>query len=405
MRVAYVCADAGVPVFGTKGCSVHVQEIISQFVKLDCTLTLFAVRAGGQNYFANESVRFREFSLCGHSDVRSRELLQVAAAEKIASHLEASEFDLVYERYSLWSSATLTRAAQLGLPTVLEVNAPLIEEQAVHRTLVDRERAVAIRDEAFEAATSIIAVSDKVADYVRDCLPATQHRKVHVVTNGVDTDRFRPDVPPITKSEQFTVGFLGTLKPWHGLESLLAAFHMLHSKNPNVRLRIIGDGPMRETLQCLVASEYVSIKSSIDWVGAVAPRDVPRYLTSLDVAVAPYPESTNFYFSPLKVFEYMAAGCAVVASSIGQLKAVVQHGCTGWLYPPGDTASLAQALSGLADSPEVRAQLGQAARKFVLRHHSWQQTLQTILRHVHIDHDIRRSADSSTMESTTSVGQ
>lgn len=405
MRVAYVCADAGVPVFGTKGCSVHVQEIIGQFVKLGSTLTLFAVRTGGQNVFAKESVRLRDFSLTSNSDVRSREILQVQAAEKIASQLNEGEFDLVYERYSLWSSASLKRAAQLGLPSVLEVNAPLIEEQSQHRTLVDRETAVRIRNEAFEAATSIIAVSGKVADYIRGCLPATQHSKVHVVSNGVDTERFRPDVPPIATGTQFTVGFLGTLKPWHGLESLLAAFHILHGKKPNVRLRIIGDGPMRESLQGMVASEYVSMRSKIDWVGAVPPGEVPAHLTSLNVAVAPYSDSSSFYFSPLKVFEYMAAGCAVVASSIGQLKAVVQHDCTGWLYPPGDTASLSQALCFLADSPEIRSRLGHAARQYVLCRHSWQQTLETILRHVYFDHGVSLSAESSTMESTVCVGQ
>ena len=404
MRVAYVCADAGVPVFGTKGCSVHVQEIIGQFVKLDCPLTLLAVRTGGENCFPDGKVRLREFSLANHADVKSRELLQLLAAEKIASQLYASEFDLVYERYSLWSCASLKRAAQQGIPSVLEVNAPLIEEQSQHRELVDSQLAVTIRNEAFEAATSIIAVSEKVADYVRDCLPTTQHVKVHVVTNGVDTDRFRPDVAPIAPAEQFTVGFLGTLKPWHGLESLLAAFSILHSQQPNVRLRIIGDGPMRESLQESVASEYGSMQSNIEWIGAVPPRDVPGHLTALDVAVAPYLDSPNFYFSPLKVFEYMAAGCPVVASSIGQLNSVIEHGRTGWLYPPGDTNSLAQALGSLAQSPEMCARLGQAARQFVLGHHSWQQTLETILRHVHVDHGANPSADFSNLESPVTVG-
>ncbi len=392
MRVAYICADAGVPVFGTKGCSVHVQEIINQFVKRGNELTLFAVRAGGENCIHSGTVRLREFSLAGHTDVRSRELLQTLAAEKIARQLNATEYDLVYERYSLWSSAPLKRAAELGIPTILEVNAPLIEEQSQHRELVDRQRAVAVRREVFEAATSIIAVSNMVAEYVRDGLPVDQRGKVHVVTNGVDTDRFRPDVLPIDPSPQFTVGFLGTLKPWHGLESLLAAFHVVHGQKPNIRLRIIGDGPMRQGLEELVRSQYPSLESSLEWVGAVAPRDVPGHLTALDVAVAPYLDSSDFYFSPLKVFEYMAAGCAVVASSIGQLNSIIQHGVTGQLYPPGDIASLAQELSELAQAPAKCASLGQAARQFVLHHHSWRQTLETILSHVQADEGRWRAA-------------
>ncbi len=183
------------------------------------------------------------FPLGPADSTAARELLQHHAADQIATQLVAERYDLVYERYSLWSGQALVRAARLGIPSILEVNAPLIEEQAEHRELVQGELARAVRDQVFLAATTIVAVSDCVAQYVKSHLPETEHSKVHVVPNGVDIDRFRPTFPPNSPDRHFTIGFLGTLKPWHGLESLLSAFEILHRHRPDAILRIIGDGP------------------------------------------------------------------------------------------------------------------------------------------------------------------
>src|SRR2546426_2887001 len=113
--------------------------------------------------------------------------------------------------------------------------------------------------------------------------------------------------------------------------------------------------------------------------GAVAPSDVPGLLTSMDVAVAPYADPRRFYFSPLKVFEYMAAGRAVVASRVGQLETVIQHDVNGLLCAPGDSAALAAALARLQREPELGARLGRAARANVLRGHTWEAVATRVL--------------------------
>jgi glycosyltransferase involved in cell wall biosynthesis len=100
----------------------------------------------------------------------------------------------------------------------------------------------------------------------------------------------------------------------------------------------------------------------------------------MDVGVAPYPALPGFYFSPLKVFEYLAAGVAVVASRIGQLAEVIEDGVNGLLCPPGDATALADCVCRLATAPELRARLGRAGRDSVLRHHTWDTVVQRILR-------------------------
>jgi glycosyltransferase involved in cell wall biosynthesis len=99
----------------------------------------------------------------------------------------------------------------------------------------------------------------------------------------------------------------------------------------------------------------------------------------MDAAVAPYPDLTPFYFSPLKVFEYMAAGLPVVASRVGQLSSLIEDGWNGLLCPPGDPAALAASLDRLRQDPALRARLGQTARTAVLAHNSWDSVAQRSL--------------------------
>jgi len=91
----------------------------------------------------------------------------------------------------------------------------------------------------------------------------------------------------------------------------------------------------------------------------------------MDTAVAPYADARTFYFSPLKVFEYLAAGRAVVASAVGQLKSVIRHGVNGLLCPPGDPEALAAVLQQLQREPGLRARLAIGARASVVPRHTW----------------------------------
>ena len=111
-------------------------------------------------------------------------------------------FDVIYERYSLWSFAGMRFAHHEGIPGVLEVNAPLIEEQAEHRTLCDRAARHSHRQRSFSDAHTIVAVSTAVADYVRE-FSGTAAR-LTVIPNGVDPSRFPlPEIPRSPSSRRW----------------------------------------------------------------------------------------------------------------------------------------------------------------------------------------------------------
>lgn len=373
MKVAYICADPGIPVFGQKGCSIHVQEVIRGFLQQAVEVSLFTTRLGADIPSAFQNVRIYPLPTIPKVERAVRERVAQSINPDLALELSlAQPFDFVYERYSLWSYSGMEFAQKMGIPGILEVNAPLIQEQDQHRGLVDREQAETIARRVFQAATTIIAVSHEIKDYVAPYV--THPDKIVVIPNGVNSHRFPQ---PSRSSQPFTVGFVGSLKPWHGLPILMEGFARFHHQHPETRLLIVGDGQERDRVLQEIASRQ--LESAVHLTGAVPPDTVPHWLAKMDVGVAPYRESNTFYFSPLKVYEYMAAGLPVVASKIGQLSELIDHQSDGILVPPGDLTAFVEALEQLQQSRLLRQRLGESARQKILHHHTWERVVEQIL--------------------------
>ncbi len=380
MKVAYINADAGVPVFGTKGASLHVREMLRALAHHGADIDLFATRLGGVVPADLTGVRVHDLPVAKAQDPALREQALIDVNAVLREQLgKTGKFDLIYERYSLWSCAGMEFARERGIPSLLEVNAPLVEEQSRHRTLVHRAAAEDAATRAFGAASVISVVSRQLGEIISRH-PAA-NGKVRVATNAVNPERFANLAPARAKSPgEFVIGFVGTLKPWHGMDTLAKAFIELAPRLPQARLLIVGDGPERAGLDTLFTKAGLAESGRIHFTGAVDSDVVPGWLAAMDVAVAPYPQLDDFYFSPLKVFEYMAAGLPVVGSRIGQVEEILKHGETGVLVAPGDAPALAEALFQLAASPSQRAALGDAARKFVLAEHTWDKVAAQVLR-------------------------
>jgi glycosyltransferase involved in cell wall biosynthesis len=375
MRIAYVCADPGVPVFGAKGASVHVQGVLGALLRAGAEVELFAAQVGGHVPLDLRSVVLHDLGRPATSSARAREVALTRANHGFRRRLlAAGPFDLVYERQALFAWAGMELAYDTAAVAVLEVNAPLVEEQATHRTLVDRAGARRGVRRSLAAARSVLAASRQLGDMLDACPEA--RGKVHVVPNGVDPARFEAPRPR-NRIRPFTVAFVGTLKPWHGLDTLVEAFVLLRRTVPDARLLVVGDGPGRADLERQV--QAAGIDEAVRFTGAVPPAAVGALLARADASVAPYPATTGRYFSPLKVLESMAAGVPVVSTSVGQLPELIRNGETGLLCEPGDPAAVARALAALAANPVLRRQIRTRARSWVLAHHSWDGVAQRIL--------------------------
>lgn len=397
-RIAYVCADPGIGVFGTKGASVHAQAVIRTLRQAGAQVDVFAVKAGGQPPpdLADLPVHLLPTRADAHEpEQRERQLL--AADAGTAAVLDgvlldgAGPFDLYYERYSLFSAGGARWAARQHIPVIVEVNAPLIDEHDQHRGLVHKIEAAASLRRLMGAADLAVCVSEPVRHWVTSRVRGTH---AVVVPNGADVHRVRPrrDVTDThakparagqdRSTPATTVGFVGTLKPWHGVEVLLdAVAPLLRPRGPQppaARLLVVGDGPLAEQIDRRI--EALGVGAQVERTGAVDPSRIPEFLRRMDIGVAPYPADAGTYFSPLKVLEYLAAGLPVVASDVGQLPTMISHARTGLLVPPSDAAALRDAIATLLADPARRSRMGRAARTAAESTHSWEQTVVRTLR-------------------------
>ncbi|MEZ5316042.1 MAG: glycosyltransferase [Vicinamibacterales bacterium] len=204
-----------------------------------------------------------------------------------------------------------------------------------------------------------------------------ERRRVVEVEWGADVQQFHPGATgplPFSRSpERITCVFAGAFRSWHGVVQLSAALARLHEAGDDrFGAVFIGDGPERHA-----AERAARDVPGITFTGAIPHAELPACLAAADIGVAPFdphrhgPLRLGFYWSPLKIFEYMASGLPVVAPALPRLKRLIDNGHEGVLYDPKEPRDLDRALQALAD-PEVRARMGAAARARVVRDFSWE---------------------------------
>ena len=165
--------------------------------------------------------------------------------------------------------------------------------------------------------------------------------------------------------------------PGPEIDALVEALARIARTDATTRLRLVGNGPQRAAIEEQAAR--LSVADRVDLVGAVPPERMPEELARIDVAVAPYPQLPDFYFSPLKLYEYLAAGLPVVASDIGPVGDVLDDGRLGVLVTPGDVTELAAALVGLRGDAALRAELSSLGRRAAVSRHDWSLVVSRIL--------------------------
>ena len=372
MRIAVICSDTGIRIPDTKGASLHLRAIATALAAVGHDVILIGVAGHGGPPSGVEAVLVPH---PGWSKGIRRELRKLSTVERLVREarepLRRFAPNVVYERLSLFGTAGRRLAAATEGAHVLEVNALLAEEEAQWRGLKlaglarRRERAVLL------GADLRVAVSDEVAAAVDDAAPG---KPVAVVPNGVDGDLFA-ELPEPADARRFLglptsrplIGFAGSLRPWHGLEVVIEALAEL----PAAALVVAGEGEVRGGLE--KRAGRVGVADRMLWMEQLPHHLIPGFLAALDVAVLPYPALAGFSFSPLKLYEYLAAGVPVVASDLGQIRAVLGGGRLGTLVRPGDPSALAEGIRRVLADPIGTGEMAAAARRVALREHTWEQ--------------------------------
>jgi glycosyltransferase involved in cell wall biosynthesis len=403
MKILYLSMDPGIDPAGQGGGSIHIRSFVraladvGQQVTLVCSATtnehkfdtnlgavVHLVPLAGWNRALARILchinRITRRTTRGHADiVRALHNLRfVARARAAARELKP---DLIYERYSLWGMSGLWLARELGIPLVLEVNVPLVYEQQRYRASVTcPPLARWVERHIWQKADLLLAVSKSLRSHMQRS--GVNAARIQILPNAVNPELFRmaSEGSEIRKGlnldGHFTVGFVGTFRPWHGVELLLEAFEGLHRVNPLTHLLLVGDEPSRPGFEEQIRN--AGLQGAVTFAGRVAHQDVPQYLAAMDVAVAPYPALDEFYYSPLKLFEYMAARRPVVASRVGQVAEILVDGATGLLFEPGDRAGLVRCLQRLRKNATLRTELGRNAAA-VCSEHNWNRNADRVI--------------------------
>ena len=295
------------------------------------------------------------------------------------------EYDLCHEHNGLFSPAAALACRKLKKPYVLTFSAdPIFESALVGRPLRGLHHYVAAKEARFtyEQADQILCVSNPAKKHLVEKWQVNPD-KINVMPNGVDVELFsrRYDTAAVRAEwglgDAPVISFVGGFQPWHGLENLVESFAAILQDTPAARLLLVGDGPHRAALDAKIQECNVGHATII--TGLLPQERVPEMLSVADIAVIPYPQlPQELWFSPLKLYEYMAAGKAIVSSRAGQIAEVLENGRTGLLVESGNIRELTSAVTSLIHNSAERRRLGANAQKQAIAHHSWRQYIRQL---------------------------
>ena len=290
------------------------------------------------------------------------------AAGAVARIADAVRPDAVIERYYNFGGEGIRLAAARELPSLLEVNSPVVDHPGSLKGLIDGLLVTRPmrrwREELCRQASALVAP-------IPEIVPAFARAKTETVTWGANVELFNPARRSaalrreLGAPEQSTlVLFSGSFRPWHGIHVFEAAARRL-AQRADIFFVLVG-GEAGE------ARGYRGRR-----LGALPYERMPELVASADVGVAPYDTARlrqlqlGFYWSPLKIFEYMASGIPSVTIPRFPLREIVRDGQEGLHFREADPEDLAAKLVALADDPELRQRLGAAARERVSARYSW----------------------------------
>lgn len=293
--------------------------------------------------------------------------------------------DILLIRPSLYDLTPAILSKLTKLPVILEVNAFLYDERVTYYQMRNKREVELwsffekIEINVLKSVDSIYVVSFQLAEIIRQKL-AGKNLKIAVIFNGVDLSRFTFNASETipSRSGRIKIGFVGAFHPWHGIERLIDAMPPIIEKYPFVKLYIAGDGLERERLEYKVCSDGV-LKEHVIFEGRIPHNKIAAFLLDMDILVAPYEFPDRFYFSPLKVFEYMAARKAIIASDCGQIKEILEKDNDALLISPGNNVALTIALEKLIVDTELRFRLGKRVFEKACGF-TWDQTAEQLIK-------------------------
>lgn len=390
MKILYSILDSGIQLLGSKGASAHVRSLAKALNQVGNDVLVASRSIGGSEPPLPKEIRVVNIpadetskSLGNMFPRSSNELTALFQNpddyDALTKLVQKERPEAILERLSLFSIAPLAVSKRFGIPFLLEVDAPISDEAATFRGLGLYDTARFIEREVLLSADAVFPVSTALSNWlIRE---GVEPRRIQLLSNGVDTGHFDPTLAKDRRDvlgfqNDHVMGFVGGLRPWHGLRLLTEIFELVAEQDPKAKLLVVGDGPGRENLEQWRSTSKVGDRAR--FVGHVSHSDVRDYLATMDVVLVPYEVNSNFYFSPLKLLEAMSMGRPTVASAVGDIPSLLGDASAGIIVPPGDAEAFALAARRLLEDQNLSSKIGKAARNAALRFHDWRDVARSI---------------------------
>lgn len=295
---------------------------------------------------------------------------------------------IIHAASNHWNGLTaVTTARQLGLPSIYEVRG-LWEITRASRNPGWAQSAkfhyfARMEADAAKGASRVFTITEALrAELITR---GVDENKIQIVPNGVDTSRF----VPIPRDEELAsqlgvtgktvIGYVGSILDYEGIELLLQAAQRLNRTRTDFHILIVGDGSELQRLRSY--TQQINLEHAVTFTGRIPHAAVERYYSLINITPFPrLPLPVCEIVSPLKPFEAMAMGKAVVASDVAALREIVTPGVTGELHEKGDADSLVEQLSKLLDNPVHVETIGNQAREWVVENRDWKHLAKSISR-------------------------
>lgn len=295
------------------------------------------------------------------------ELLEFAyslvAYRRLRSAVLAHRPDCLYERYNLFQPAGVWLKKRFGLPMLLEVNAPVFEERSKYGGISLRALARWSERYVWRGADFVLPVTAVLAERVRAA--GVSAARIAVIPNGINPEHFGRALPvdeakaKLGLEHRLVLGFTGFIRDWHGLDRVVD-FVADRGADSGLHLLVVGDGPARESLQA--QAKRRGIADRVTFTGIIERERVPAHVAAFDVALQP---SVVPYASPLKLFEYLAMGRAIVAPASPNIMEVLSDGENAVLFDPDRTDGMVRALDRVCGDGELRRRIAEGARNTI----------------------------------------
>ncbi len=389
MKILYFSPHPHINLAAPSGPGTHIREVIAGFESEGHTVVRF-IEGGETLGETGQAIAFKKrawkklIPSILWETLRDLQMMRLdkSVEARLSALVEREKPDLIYERSCYGMGAGMRTASRFGIRYVVEMNAPYPEEKAD----MQGKSLLQFRGNQHEkaqvmSAFKTVVVSSAMKKYLVE-KTSVKSENILVVANAVNPSHIQPDQAHQREisafyelnSDHVVFGFVGSIFPYHGVDLMIESFAALQEEYSNARMLIVGAGEVLPNLQSRVLT--LGLEKKIHFTGNVAHQKVYDYLSLMDITIM---ARSNWYGSPVKIFEYGAMRKAIIAPNVVPVQDVMLHREHGLLIE-ASTEALTQSMRFMLEQTEERTRMAQSFYKKVMEEHTWEIVAKQILR-------------------------